>query len=284
MSMAGVSPGDAKSNITQWLELVGLGYLGKNFTKTTDNWVFWIGLLILVVWVSPYLYRYLLRHLFKLFSVFFSSRKKRMLRELYPNIVELIDILKEEEFTPYDPESQDAGFEDGGRDKSDLAKDFFPKATSLAHKLEKLNILSPDIEPVSFLSRRKWFCFLVKLAPLAEDGNLMEAQELHSPKSNKREEDKFDSNESSGREKEIKGAMISGPYETLGKHIATIMVVEDGVEYALTFNLKRWYEKVYSLQRGDLIHAVGLIESVADASHPNVINLIECRFIEYERK
>ena len=49
MALAGVSPEKAESNLEGWLDLVQLGHWGEGFTKTTDQWVFWIGAAVLVL-------------------------------------------------------------------------------------------------------------------------------------------------------------------------------------------------------------------------------------------
>ena len=61
MSLAGVSPTDAKSNIQEWLELVGLGPLGDGFTTTTDSWVMWIGICIILVSSGIYIINFMNR-------------------------------------------------------------------------------------------------------------------------------------------------------------------------------------------------------------------------------
>ncbi len=49
MTLAGISPEVAESNLKAWLDLIQLGHLGEGFTKTTDHWVFWIGAAVLVL-------------------------------------------------------------------------------------------------------------------------------------------------------------------------------------------------------------------------------------------
>ncbi len=52
--MAGVSPGDAKSNLSQWFELMGLPPFENILTPTVDDWVFWSGIsLSFILLVTP---------------------------------------------------------------------------------------------------------------------------------------------------------------------------------------------------------------------------------------
>ena len=141
--------------------IFALGYFATMSWPNASPWV-WLNVAVLTLMIAAF--AWITQH--------------TGLRKLYPRIAQLIDILKEEPFAPYDPESEDAGFEDGGRDRSDLARDFYHVAVELSYSLEKLNVHYPPIEPASYQCRRRWFKFLVELAPLSKNNDLERARDL----------------------------------------------------------------------------------------------------------
>ena len=64
-TLAAVSPEVAESNLKAWLDLVQLGHLGEDFTKTTDHWVFWIGVAVLGVWATVMVARFIAKRFSK---------------------------------------------------------------------------------------------------------------------------------------------------------------------------------------------------------------------------
>ena len=51
--MAGVGPEDAQSNLSEWLQLVGLPPLKGVLTPIVDVYTFWVCVVFVVVWVFP---------------------------------------------------------------------------------------------------------------------------------------------------------------------------------------------------------------------------------------
>ena len=52
LTLAGLSPEVAESNLKAWLGLIQLGHLGEDFASTTVHWVLWIGVAVLAAWLA----------------------------------------------------------------------------------------------------------------------------------------------------------------------------------------------------------------------------------------